>query len=582
MPRASRRHIVFSVASVAFVLLLTYTQAKSLRRQDVYTLRSTGRNGVCNCDNGTTEHYPVLSFQSVPPPGRRKLPRIQHRFSKNTAPQEDRREVVKQAFLRCWDAYREHAWLTDELMPLGGRGKDHFGGWAATLVDALDTLWIMDLKEQFWEAVEVAVTIDFSMPATDETGISIFETTIRYLGGLLAAYDLCGDIRLLYKAAELGDALYGAFDTPNRMPISYWDMTRATDGRKQIAKFQASLADIGSLTLEFTRLSQLTKDRKYYDAIARIMDAFAKQQNATDMPGMWPQMVDPNRMDFHTGSAFPIGAMADSMYEYLPKMAFLLHGSDMYERMYSTAVDAIVENVLFRPMVPDEADILMAGKVHTFLGQRPGLELSVEHLGCFAGGMLALGGRLLENDAHIDSTRDLARRLHDGAVRQRDLVRVKRDTLARGHQKHNITLPNSPGVVGNINGNAVSDELKLPVGMTSVTNKHYILRPEAIESIFILYRITGDTALQDAAWSMFESIQNATRTHIANAALSDVTDLAAPKMDEMESFWLSETLKYFYLIFSEPDLISLDEYVFNTEAHPLRRLQRGFWGFGWG
>jgi len=38
----------------------------------------------------------------------------------------------------------------------------------------------------------------------------------------------------------------------------------------------------------------------------------------------------------------------------------------------------------------------------------------------------------------------------------------------------------------------------------------------------------------------------------------------------MESFWMAETLKYFYLIFSEPELVSLDDFVFNTEAHPLR------------
>jgi Glycosyl hydrolase family 47 len=86
-------------------------------------------------------------------------------------------------------------------------------------------------------------------------------------------------------------------------------------------------------------------------------------------------------------------------------------------------------------------------------------------------------------------------------------------------------------------------------------------RPEAIESVFILYRITGDTAYQDIAWEMFESINNATRTDLANSAIDDVTQTSPVKGDRMESFWLAETLKYFYLIFSEPDLISLDDYV---------------------
>jgi len=43
------------------------------------------------------------------------------------------------------------------------------------------------------------------------------------------------------------------------------------------------------------------------------------------------------------------------------------------------------------------------------------------------------------------------------------------------------------------------------------------------------------------------------------------------QLDEMESFWLAETLKYFYLLFSTPDVISLDDWVLNTEAHPFRR-----------
>ncbi len=111
----------------------------------------------------------------------------------------------------------------------------------------------------------------------------------------------------------------------------------------------------------------------------------------------------------------------------------------------------------------------------------------------------------------------------------------------------------------------------LPPGMVDIQDARYALRPEAIESIFVLYRITGDESLQDKAWRMFEAICNATRTQIAFASVVDVTEPQPELYDSMESFWTAETLKYFYLIFSEPDVISLDEYVFNTEAHPLLR-----------
>lgn len=111
----------------------------------------------------------------------------------------------------------------------------------------------------------------------------------------------------------------------------------------------------------------------------------------------------------------------------------------------------------------------------------------------------------------------------------------------------------------------------LPPGVSKIDDGRYILRPEAIESVFYLYRITGDTSLLDRAWRMFENIVAHTTTDIAHAALADCTTPDPVMQDTMESFWLAETLRYFYLIFAEEDLISLDEYVLNTEAHPLRR-----------
>lgn len=88
-----------------------------------------------------------------------------------------------------------------------------------------------------------------------------------------------------------------------------------------------------------------------------------------------------------------------------------------------------------------------------------------------------------------------------------------------------------------------------------------------------MYRITGDPVWQDHGWKMWESVIRATQTDIGHSAIYDVTkkDKYNDKADSMESFWLAETLKYFYLLFAEPDVISLDEWVLNTEAHPFRR-----------
>lgn len=114
---------------------------------------------------------------------------------------------------------------------------------------------------------------------------------------------------------------------------------------------------------------------------------------------------------------------------------------------------------------------------------------------------------------------------------------------------------------------------RLSSDFSDIFDRRYILRSEAIESVFILYRITEDVTLQDAAWRMFQAIEKHIRISIASSAISDVTLPDPLKNDRMKSFWLAETLKYFYLIFSESDVMSLNGYVLNTEAHPLRRSE---------
>jgi mannosyl-oligosaccharide alpha-1,2-mannosidase len=172
------------------------------------------------------EKHPVSSLIPLPTGYPVKIPSIQHKFAPESAQallkRNKCREKVEETFTRAWNGYREHAWMKDELAPISGSSRNHFGGWAATLVDSLDTLWIMDMKEEFEQAVESVKNIDFT--TTEEEEINTFETTIRYLGGLLAAFDLSDGKYpiLLNKAVELGDMLYAAFDTPNRMPITRW------------------------------------------------------------------------------------------------------------------------------------------------------------------------------------------------------------------------------------------------------------------------------------------------------------------------------------------------------------------------
>jgi mannosyl-oligosaccharide alpha-1,2-mannosidase len=191
------------------------------------------------------QFFPAESLTALPKGKPSKLRSIQHQFQKSHADDtvtKKRREAVREAFIRSWKSYKDHAWLHDELTPVSGGFKDPFGGWAATLVDCLDTLWIMDLKEEFYEAAAVAVQLDWSH--TSESGINLFETTIRHLGGLLSAYDLSKEPTLLAKAVELGDMLYMAFDTPNRIPGFWLNFEDARTGT-QVAGYVTCCCEVG-------------------------------------------------------------------------------------------------------------------------------------------------------------------------------------------------------------------------------------------------------------------------------------------------------------------------------------------------
>lgn len=176
------------------------------------------------------------------------------------------------------------------------------------------------MHSEFKIAVEAIQKIDFSTCALDQ--INVFETTIRYLGGFLSAYELSGKKYpvLLRKAMEMGEMLYKAFDTPNHLPILRWYYHVAASGAKQEAEDNVLVSEIGSLTLEFTRLSQITGDPRYYDAVQRIMNIFDEQQAMSKLPGMWPVIVNARDKQFADYWAFTIGGMADSLYEYLPKV----------------------------------------------------------------------------------------------------------------------------------------------------------------------------------------------------------------------------------------------------------------------
>lgn len=520
--------------------------------------------------------YPLPQTPLLPPPVAHR-PRIQHRFKPDRADvaavQEQRRLEVKRVFEKSWASYRSKAWMKDALKPISGQYVNQFSGWAATLVDSLDTLWMMGMRKEFYEAVEAVATIDFGK-STSAT-VNTFETCIRYLGGFIAAYDLSGHPVLLQKAVEVGDLLYAGFNTENGMPVDFINFESAKEGTGLQVESQVVSASPGTITLEFSRLSQLTGNSKYYAAVSQVMDLFHENQNATRLPGMWPMMVSMSKKDVTSGYQFTIGGNADSLYEYLPKAHALLGSADpsskKYEAMSRFFMDTAMNNLFFKPMIPGEEDILISGNCDV-LQDGPRLDPESEHLSCFIGGLYALAGRLFNSDEYLDAGAKLARGCAYAYKSFLTGIMPERYNMALcSGEDHRKGCTWDEGTFAEAAADRPQYKADLPKGFTTAKDPRYILRPEAIESVFILWRITGDLVWRDIAWDMFEAVAKATDTVYANAAIMDVN---APgggeKEDYMESFWMAETLKYFYLCFADTGLISLDEFVLNTEAHPFR------------
>ncbi|KPI44291.1 Endoplasmic reticulum mannosyl-oligosaccharide 1,2-alpha-mannosidase [Cyphellophora attinorum] len=508
----------------------------------------------------------------------RGTPVIQHAF---TTPSADtgRLKAVKAEFVHAYNAYRSRAWMHDEVKPLSGGTHTQYCGWAATLIDALDTLYIMGLEEEFEEAVAAVHRMKLWYAPSLACSINPFEMTIRHLGGLLSAYDISGqrDERLKRKAVGMGEMLLQAFGRNGiQCRAILWPRLW---GWPCTPNSGVSFARMGSQLLEFVRLSMVSGKRKWSDRADFAAQELLRVQNKSRIPGLWPRnfdgTCDQGLCDLTDGPQFYTTASgADSSYEYFVK-THLLYGAvdDSYARMWAAALPQLKKHILFRPQAPNNADLLFPGEIMTFKDLPQSFSGKVEHLSCFLGGLFALSSRTV-----IDNTEDIeiAAKLTNGCV-------WAYESTASGIMPDTVVFepcpPSNPKCTWNELSFAANTrkhgDATLPKGFIKVERPEYLLRPEAIESVFYMYRITGDEIWREKGWRMFTAIRDASRAKyghasVANALVNATGQVEENQMDKMESFWLSETLKYFYLLFADPRLVSLDEWVFNTEGHPFR------------
>ncbi|KAF7010775.1 hypothetical protein CFC21_025136 [Triticum aestivum] len=417
----------------------------------------------------------------------------------------ERREKVKEAMLHAWNSYVKYAWGMDELQPQSKNGVNSFGGLGATLVDSLDTLYIMGLRDEFQKAREV-------------------------VGGLLSAYDMSDDKVFLEKAKDIADRLLPAWDTTSGIPYNSINLAHGRAHNFGWTNGDSILADSGTEQLEFIALSQRTGDPKYQ---LKAENVIRQLQKIYPSDGLLPIYINPQSGQA-SYSTITFGAMGDSFYEYLLKVWIQGNKTESvkhYRQMWETSMEGLIS--LTRQTTPSN---------YTYICEKSGGSLShkMDELACFAPGMLALGASGY------------------GPEKAKQIMNLAEELARTCYNFYQTTPTKLAGE--NYYFHAEQD--------MNVGTSWNILRPETVESLMYLWRLTGNKTYQDWGWDIFQAFEKNSRIASGYVGLRDVN--SGEKDDKMQTFFLAETLKYLYLLFSPPSVVSFDEWVFNTEAHPLR------------
>lgn len=445
------------------------------------------------------------------------------------------RNRVLEMFQHAYDGYIKHAYPYDELRPLSCDGVDTWGSFSLTLIDALDTLAIMGNYTEFRKvAAMIAENINFNI----NINVSVFETNIRVVGGLLSAhllYRRAGmDLEpgwpcsgpLLRLAEDVATRLLPAFDTKTGMPYGTVNLVNGVPpGETSVT----CTAGVGTFVVEFAALSRLTGNPVFEEVALRALRALWKTRTSIGLVG--------NHIDVQLGvwtaTDSGIGAGVDSYYEYLVKGAIMLQMPDLMHmfKEYEKTISKYMKRDDWYFWVENSS-----GKVTMPVFQS---------LEAFWPGLLSLVGDL-EN---------------------------ARKSLYNYHQvwrEYGFT-PEFYEVVH---------------GRAHPKRDGYPLRPELVESLVYLYQATKDPHFLEIGVDILESIMHSAKTECGYATIKKVGDHTLE--DRMESFFLAETTKYLYLLFT-PDhfihnngssasiietssgqcVIDTGAYVFNTEAHPI-------------
>ena len=465
----------------------------------------------------------------------------------------------------------------DDLRPVSGGGLDWLGV-SATLYDSLDALYVCGLRDDYDRAVARVFAPSWRDPLgrgapTPYRPVKVFEYHLRVVGGLLGAFEVSGDRRLLGAARHAAEAVAAAFPVrgpprpyarlahPRTAPVAAL-VLGVLDGVRSVfdgGVLCASLAGFGSFGLEFRAIARDGRAPALLERADRVFDAAyarwaadggaASQKLVPKFYEVPPALgrrrgcLEKHRLSQRAG----LGSGGDSFYEYLLKEQLLRGAAGSTKRqaeLWDWLAAALLDGARGRDRVADVVHRSRAGTADV-VAPRGRLK---EHLAFFAPGLLALGSAAPWGD------REAKRRLL---------------ALAAELAESDARLHAATGL-----GPELSrvDEAS---GAAAAVDPRYGLRPEYVESLFVLYRVTGDDVYRRRGWAFFEALVARCRLPGGGfAGLNDVFAERGGRDDDMPSFFLAETLKYLYLLFSDRDYYPLEDWVFTTEAHLISARPR--------
>uniref|UniRef100_A0A6B2KYH5 alpha-1,2-Mannosidase n=1 Tax=Arcella intermedia TaxID=1963864 RepID=A0A6B2KYH5_9EUKA len=423
-------------------------------------------------------------------------------------------------FMHAYQNYMLYAFPADEIKPIScvgrhneGRGTldDVLGEYALTLIDSMSTMVVMGEFDDFEEAVRLTIErVDFRNNVT----VSVFESTIRVVGGLLSAHLLAEEFKmipwyngeLLYKAQDLVDRLLPAFNTLTGIPYQRVNLIYGVNP-KEVTFTCTSCA--GTLVMEFELLSRLLGDDKYKIAAKKAITALWERRSGIGLFG--------NTIDVHTGvwrePDSSVGAGIDSFYEYLLK-SYLFFNNEEHYKMFNESYSRVMLFVNHDNWYP-VVNMNTGDTRYTW----------TDSLSAFWPGLQVLYGDVdFAKAAHI---KYFALWLRYGGIPERfDYIRS--------------------------------------IAIHGINN--YPLRPEFVESTYLLYRATMDPWYLEVGKTILDTLQQ----YRVRCGYASLTDVETKQMeDRMDSFFLSETSKYLYLLFDNHNFLHKKDWLFTTEGHPL-------------